>query len=794
MRIKGLIMRYLILVFICFVFTGCEGANKWEETIAKSKKSVVVIDFYERAVKQIEESEGIKMTDESLMLNLATGVLVSSDGYILTNYHVIDKLSKIPVTLNDGRIYNASLVGAWKGGDLALLKIEEQNLPFLEIGSDDEVKVGQEIITMGSTLDFPYSVGKGIVSAKNRCIRDYARVPLTQVDALIDLGTSGGALINAEGELIGITCLRPSGPVFGGIGFAISSVVLKHIFTRFKEHKNIEIENLGIEVRDLNNRLINLLKLKANQGVYVASLTNNSPFKSIVDKQSIITKINGKAIRSIGDFYACVFAADGELRINYISAEGENKIGLINRLVIAKTKDSSQKKGIRFEEEFTFEEIKAKALAENKMIFVDVFTTWCGPCKMLVKKTFPDAELGAYFNERFISASIDAEKGEGKEIAKAYGVTAYPTLLFLSANGDLVYKAMGSMPPKQLINEGRKALDPLFLRQLKEENKKILKDLSDAQAQYDRNKKNPESVMNYVKVLMNTEKKSDAEKADSIINVYCSQELVKKKVLDVQLEYLKILNPSYHLDTINKLFKQILNEEPDRIMNVNFMSENWALIGIYLQQHIYDTDFTDYIYTNNDLIDSLLKKQNEIYSPKERLNFAFSGELQAYASYKGMHYNNSDSLNLLIEKASKYDFEGFSPIVNMMKMSFSLKIDHEVEAEKQLLKILKNKKTGAWERCQSLSLFISVLNTKEEKIKYRIKNMLKQQLDKYGLQVDNSIYNDCYFDYYILYKDESNARIYFEKIKNAGGSDDNFESFLDEMENKLIKLSKDADL
>lgn len=789
MNIKGLIMRYMILVFICFAFTGCQAAINWEDIVAKSKQAVVIIDFYERAVKQVEASEGRKMTDESLMLNLATGVLVSSDGYILTNYHVVDNLSKIPVTLHDGRIYNASLVGAWKDGDLALLKIEEHNLPFLEIGSDDEVRVGQEIITMGSTLDLPYTVGKGIISAKNRFISDYAKVPLTQVDALIDLGTSGGALINEEGELIGITCLRPSGPVFGGVGFAISSVVLKHVFSQLKEHKNIVIENLGIELRDLNNRLINLLDLKANRGVYVASITNNSPFKGIVDKESIITNINGKSIRSTGDFYACLFAADGELSINYISAEGEQKVGFIKKLVIAETRNSSQQKGIRFEKELTFEEIKAKALAENKMIFVDLFTTWCGPCKMLVKKTFPDAELGAYFNERFISASIDAEKGEGKKLAKAYTVTVYPTLLFLSANGDLVYKAMGFMPPKQLIKEGQKALDPLFLRQLDKENEEMLKKLSNAQAEYDRNKKNPESVISYVKGLLNTEKESDAEKADSIVKAYCSQELIKKKIIDVQLEYLKILNPNYHLGTINKLFKKIRNEEPDRIMNVNFISDNWNLVDIYLQQHIYDTDFTDYIYTNNDSIDNLLKKQNEIYSPKESLNFAFSGELQAYASYKGMHYNNLDSLNLLIEKAAKYDFEGFSSFVNMMKMSFSLKMDHEVEAEKQLLRILKNNNTTTEERFQSLFLFVSLLNTKEEKAKQRFKSMLKQQLDKYSLQADHSsIYDECYFEYYILYKDENNARIYFEKIKSAGG-DDNFENYLEEMKNRLLELS-----
>jgi thiol-disulfide isomerase/thioredoxin len=120
---------------------------------------------------------------------------------------------------------------------------------------------------------------------------------------------------------------------------------------------------------------------------------------------------------------------------------------------------SATKNGIRFEQT-TFAELKAIAAKENKLIFIDAFTTWCGPCKQMAKNVFTDAVVGKYYNDRFINAKIDMEAGEGIEIARQYEVRAYPTYLFLAADGELVHRAVGSMPPSEFIMVGNAASSP----------------------------------------------------------------------------------------------------------------------------------------------------------------------------------------------------------------------------------------------------------------------------------------------------------------------------------------------
>ncbi len=120
---------------------------------------------------------------------------------------------------------------------------------------------------------------------------------------------------------------------------------------------------------------------------------------------------------------------------------------------------NESKNGIRFEHT-TFAELKAIAAKENKLIFIDAFTTWCGPCKQMAKNVFTDAIVGKYYNDRFINAKIDMEAGEGLEIARQYEVRAYPTYLFVAADGELVHRAVGSMPPSEFIMVGNAATSP----------------------------------------------------------------------------------------------------------------------------------------------------------------------------------------------------------------------------------------------------------------------------------------------------------------------------------------------
>ena len=111
-------------------------------------------------------------------------------------------------------------------------------------------------------------------------------------------------------------------------------------------------------------------------------------------------------------------------------------------------------------QEGTFEEVLAKAKSENKLVFMDCYTVWCGPCKKLVKEVFPQKEVSAFFNDYFVSLTMDMEKGEGIELAQYYNITAYPTLLFLNARGDIVDRIEGAVNADQLIEKGKAALRP----------------------------------------------------------------------------------------------------------------------------------------------------------------------------------------------------------------------------------------------------------------------------------------------------------------------------------------------
>lgn len=233
---------------------------------------------------------------------LGSGVIVSADGTILTNAHVIDGAEKITVMLNDNKSFEAKLVGADKPSDLAVLKIEAQNMPFLTLGNSDTVRIGDIVLAIGNPLGIGQTVTAGIISAKGRRtgLSDGSFEDFLQTDAPINRGNSGGALVNLSGELIGINSQILSGGPSGGnigIGFSIPSNMAKSVMEQLLRDGRVRRGMLGIGIQNLTQDTASALGLKDTSGVLVSDVRKGSAAEKAGFKRSdVITAINGEKI------------------------------------------------------------------------------------------------------------------------------------------------------------------------------------------------------------------------------------------------------------------------------------------------------------------------------------------------------------------------------------------------------------------------------------------------------------------------------------------------------------------
>src|SRR5579885_3432403 len=245
---------------------------------------------------------------------LGSGVIVRSDGYILTNDHVIDGAEEISVDLVDRRTFKAKLVGADKPSDLAVLKIEANNLPVLPLGNSDQVRVGDVCLAVGNPLGIGETVTAGIISAKGRQtdLSDGSFEDFLQTDAPINRGNSGGALVNTRGELIGINSqiLSPNGGGNIGIGFAIPSNMAKTVMTQLLAHGKVSRGQLGVTVQYITADLAASLGLKQVEGVLVSGVRPGSAAeKAGIKTGDVILDLNGKAINDVNSLRNSVAAA-----------------------------------------------------------------------------------------------------------------------------------------------------------------------------------------------------------------------------------------------------------------------------------------------------------------------------------------------------------------------------------------------------------------------------------------------------------------------------------------------------
>ena len=244
-----------------------------------------------------------------------SGVIISSDGYIVTNNHVVNGADELTVTLEDNREFNARIIGTDPTTDLALIKIDAKNLPTLPIGDSDKIQVGEWVIAVGNPFGLNNTVTAGIVSAKARSIGANGIESFIQTDAAINPGNSGGALVNTKGELIGINAMIYSQTgSYAGYGFAIPTAIMNKVVADLKQYGTVQRAYLGIRGGDLLD-YVNSLKdqnkdvpdFGTNTGVYVESVEDNSAASAAgLKKGDVITGIDGEKVTKMAELQEAV--------------------------------------------------------------------------------------------------------------------------------------------------------------------------------------------------------------------------------------------------------------------------------------------------------------------------------------------------------------------------------------------------------------------------------------------------------------------------------------------------------
>ena len=230
--------------------------------------------------------------------SLGSGFIISSDGYVMTNHHVIKDASEILVRLSDRRELEATVIGSDERSDIALLKIDADHLPVVKIGNSDKLKVGEWVLAIGTPFGFDHSVTAGIVSAKGRALPRENYVPFIQTDVAINPGNSGGPLFNLDGEVVGINSQiysRTGG--FMGLSFAIPIDMAMSVVEQLKDSGHVARGWLGVLIQDVTRELAESFGMDKPRGALVAKIVPDSPAEaSGLKVGDVITKFNGKDV------------------------------------------------------------------------------------------------------------------------------------------------------------------------------------------------------------------------------------------------------------------------------------------------------------------------------------------------------------------------------------------------------------------------------------------------------------------------------------------------------------------
>ncbi len=284
---------------------NCACLQKFEIAAEKARRAVVNIktEYYTQpdlmaflfgAPMQVPQIKGT-----------GSGVIISPDGYIVTNNHVIQNATDITVTLFDKRTFKAKVIGTDPQTDIALIKIDAKNLPVLPFGNSDDLKVGQWVLAIGNPFNLTSTVTAGIISAKGRSVsimdRRYAIESFIQTDAAINPGNSGGALVDLNGDLVGInTAIASPTGVFAGYGFAVPVNLVRKVVADLLEYGAVQRAYLGVKVTDVTPDLVKKYNLSTYQGVLVVSVAKNGAAKAAgIQPGDVITAVDGYQVTDV---------------------------------------------------------------------------------------------------------------------------------------------------------------------------------------------------------------------------------------------------------------------------------------------------------------------------------------------------------------------------------------------------------------------------------------------------------------------------------------------------------------
>jgi len=335
----GAVAGTLLVLTVSFLLTKNQKQNYNFSTTAVSQQKTPVVkaaylppqntDFTEAAQKSVDAVVHIKTIigiktrsyddffgslrdylhgypqQRNALIAFGSGVIISPDGYIVTNNHVVNGADKITVTFNDKREMEAKIIGTSPSTDLALIKVDAKDLPYLTYGNSDNVKVGQWVLAVGNPFNLTSTVTAGIISAKARNIHILGKASsiesFIQTDAAVNPGNSGGALVNTQGQLIGINAAIASQTgAYEGYSFAIPVNLVRKVVDDLMKYGTIQRAYLGVQIRDIDAEFAKKMDLHNLQGVYVAGVTEEGGAKKAGIKEGdIITSVNDKPIQSL---------------------------------------------------------------------------------------------------------------------------------------------------------------------------------------------------------------------------------------------------------------------------------------------------------------------------------------------------------------------------------------------------------------------------------------------------------------------------------------------------------------
>jgi serine protease Do len=267
---------------------------------------------------------------------IGSGVIISNDGYIVTNNHVVDGSSEIEVTLNDKRTFKAKLIGTDPGTDIALIKIEAEKLPVILFGNSDSLKVGEWVLAVGNPFNLTSTVTAGIVSAKARninIINSQMKIEsFIQTDAAVNPGNSGGALVNTRGELVGInTAIATQTGTYTGFSFAIPVSIVQKVVADIRQYGVAQRALLGVEISDINSQLAKDKNLKTLEGAYVGKVSENSAAKKAGMKEGdIINNVNGVPVKSATELQEQIgrYRPGDKITVTVVRKDSEEKLAV----------------------------------------------------------------------------------------------------------------------------------------------------------------------------------------------------------------------------------------------------------------------------------------------------------------------------------------------------------------------------------------------------------------------------------------------------------------------------------